>query len=84
MWLNNKELMKHSKHRHCIHIKSSVKKYVKSILNNWFLTISIKKTKSFKHIDNISFYFDNNNKSASISILIGLVDFRNLGLGKVI
>ena len=84
MWLNNKELMRYSRHRHYIHSKSSVKKYIKSTSNNWFLTISIKKTKSFKHIGNISVYFDNNNKSASISILIGSVDFRNLGLGKVI
>ena len=83
-WLNNKELMKHSRHRHHIHSKSTVKKYIKSMSNNWFLAISIKKNKFFKHIGNISVYFDNNNKSASISILIGSVDFRNLGLGKVI
>ena len=82
-WINNKELMKHSRHRHHTHDKSTVKKYIKLMSNNWFLAVSIKK-KSFSHIGNISVYFDDKDMSASISILIGSVDFRNLGLGKVI
>jgi len=76
--------MKHSRHKHYAHNKSTVKKYIKSMSNNWFLADSIKKNNFFKHIGNISVYFDNKNMSANISILIGSVDFRNLGLGKVI
>lgn len=83
-WINNKELMKYSRQRHHTSNKSTVKRYIKSMSNNWFLAVSIKKNKSFRHIGNISVYFDDKDMSASISILIGSVDFRNLGLGKVI
>lgn len=83
-WINNKELMKYSRQRHHTHNKSTVKRYIKSMSNNWFLAVSIKKKNSFRHIGNISVNFDDKDMSASISILIGSVDFRNLGLGKVI
>tara|TARA_B100000900_G_scaffold411973_1_gene432767 strand:- start:27804 stop:28322 length:519 start_codon:yes stop_codon:yes gene_type:complete len=83
-WINDKDLMKHSRHGQNKQDKSTVSKYVKSMKNNWFLIICVKKNKYFKHIGNISVRFYKEDESASISILIGSSKFRNIGLGKAI
>jgi len=76
-WINDKDLMKHSRHGQNKQDKSTVSKYVKSMKNNWFLIICVKKNKYFKHIGNISVRFYKEDESASISILIGSSKFRN-------
>ena len=83
-WLNDKKLMRYSRHRHNKHNLASVNKYINEMENNLFLTIFLKKKKNFIHIGNLSIYFDEKNKSASISILIGSINHRNKGIGKII
>ena len=46
-WLNDKKLMRYSRHRHNKHNLASVNKYINEMENNLFLTIFLKKKKKF-------------------------------------
>ena len=83
-WLNNKELMRYSRQRYHIHNATSVKKYMKEMKSNFFLAVYIKKKKNFTHIGNLSIYINKKKRSASISILIGSKNYRNMGVGKIV
>ena len=81
-WLNNKNLMKYSDQRFYKHDYKSVMNYLAFMkkTNNFFFAI-IEKSLLLGHIGNISVYFDEYNKTAEISILIGEKKARGLGYG---
>lgn len=83
-WLNNKNLMRYSRQKYYMHNIKSVKKYMKEMQDNLFLAIYIKKKINFIHVGNLSIYFNKKKRSASISILIGSTNYRNMGVGKIV
>ena len=81
-WLNNKRLMKYSDQRFYKHDFKSVMNYFDFMKkkNNFFFAI-IEKSSHLGHIGNISVYFDKQNKTAEMSILIGEKKARGLSYG---
>lgn len=85
-WLNDKKLMKYSRHNKIIFNKKKCIEYLKlnKLNKNLFYAILVKNDKSFEHIGNILASVDHLNKRADVSILIGDKNFRNKGFGSLI
>ena len=82
-WLNDKSLMKYSRHNKTYFDKKKCMEYLElNLLNkNLFYAILLKNKKIYVHIGNILATIDHKNKRADISILIGDKDFTNKKLG---
>ena len=79
-WLNDKRLMKYSRHRHSIHNYFSCLKYLGSFKNtdNLFLIIN---SPGNKMIGTMTAYIDIKKSIADIGILIGNISFNKKGYG---
>ena len=82
-WLNDKELMKFSEQRHYLHTRESCVRYIHEMKRSKNTLLGVfSKQKYNKHLGNLSIYFDLNNMSTDLSILIGDKDNRNRGIGR--
>lgn len=71
-WLNDPEVVRHSRQRHRSHTLSDCRDYYLSMINsiNYFFAIEINQSEK-KHIGNITVTVDEVNNVADIAILIG-------------
>ena len=80
-WLNNRELMKHSRHISSTHTRQSCLRYLETFLNsnNYFIAIS---HPDYGKIGTATIYLNSSMKSADIGLLIGDNRCQGKGYGK--
>ena len=79
-WLNDQELMRFSEQRHRKHTLSSCKRYLSSFKNSSNLFLAVKDF-SGNLYGTITVYYDINNNTADIGIMIGNKKAKGLGVG---
>jgi len=81
-WLNDKDVVKYSEHRHVKHTMESCKTYFlnQQNPNNLFLAIEFGNNHDI-HIGNIGVKMDKFNRSADVSIMLGDKKYWGRGLG---
>ena len=86
-WLNDDKINQYSEHRHYKHTKKTAIKYCKSRQNNdhykmLFMALHDAR-KNCHHFGNMHAYIDEFNKSADLSIMIGDLNYHNIGYGRI-
>jgi len=70
-WLNDKELMKHSRHRDALHTPESCLEFLSSFSGTDNLFFSVQSQETGEQIGTMTAYIDRKNGSADVGILIG-------------
>jgi RimJ/RimL family protein N-acetyltransferase len=70
-WLNDKDVMAHSRHPHPIHSLDSCREFFESLRADSHYLWAIVAKDEFGHIGNIASYNDDNANAADLTILIG-------------
>ena len=78
-WMNDKSLLKYSEQRHHKNTKVTCLNYFKEMKKKGNLVSPLFFNK--EHVDNLSLHIDKVNSIADISILIGVTQYHNKGLG---
>lgn len=81
-WLNDPEVVRYSEQRHRHHDLASCTAYLQAMLSSRDLFLAIEAVDpALGHIGNISVSFDDPNRSADVSIMVGETAARGTGLG---
>lgn len=78
-WMNDKSLLKYSEQRHYKNTRTNCLNYFKEMKKKGNLVFALFFNK--EHVGNLSLHIDKSNSIADISIIIGVTQYHNKGLG---